>query len=161
MAEAASGPPGISAAHSFTNCLLAFTLFNAYQAQKRAKAVHCRVQALRSMAHTLALTQVEGDEEKKQDKKQERRKARKTRPFHPRTLDHFSLGVALLGDRRRASRGWAVVSALWSPGRVEPQPFLAGMEMSVYTSNRRKPSLDVRSTWTKIWMVFPAGWRSG
>lgn len=158
MAEAASGPPGISAAHSFTNCLFAFTLSNAHQVQKTAKAVHFRVQALRSMAHTLLAQKWEGEGGKKQD----RRKARKTCPFQPSGSRPLRApGCPARRQAPEAGRRRAPSAVLWSPGGVEPQPFPAGMEMSVYTSNRRKPSLDVRSTWTKIWMVFPAGWRSG
>lgn len=106
MDEAASGPPGISAAHSFTNCLFAFTLFNAHQAQKRAKAVHCRLQALRSMAHTLFAQNWEAEGGKKQD-----RKARMILSFHPLALDHFSLPGAVRGDRKDSRKGRAVASA--------------------------------------------------
>lgn len=49
MAFAASGPPGISAAHSLTNCLSALARIATLQAQRRATATHCSAHRLSSM----------------------------------------------------------------------------------------------------------------
>lgn len=124
MAEAASGPPGISAAHSFTNCLFAFTLSNAHQVQKTAKAVHLRVQALRSMAHTLLAQKWEGEGGKKQDRGDPERPALCTLGLRTALRSRLPCGETASearlggGDRRVQCFG---LPAEWSPSPSQPE----------------------------------------